>query len=594
MNIFKKSQEKTEIVKKIEEDINFCLFEDPIQKSKKIELISKTGNFDAGKKTKPWYIILPNQKTKKLWDIFICFWVIFSLIICPINIGWSQICFAPVNNDILNNIATSSTIFFFFDVLLNCFTSYMDEKRVYIYSLDMIITRYCKSYLMIDILSSVPFEKIFEFTKDECYMPKLNYKKVMQLFFILRAFKLNKYFELIEKFLSKFILIIRFLKLFVVLIYLAHMIGNIYCGNSPSMYKKIFGSCNSFSQSSPSFKQCIEQTMTEKFSNVYFYSLYTGIVMMLGSDFESQESWERVLQIGTFMFSTIITATIYSNVCIMLTKLSSGISPVLQDKIDRMNQYMLFMKFDDNFRSQIEEYHINIWYKQRNIIYEDSFLQDMSEPLQKTLLLHQWKYTFFAKSKFIEQISSLYLTGMVIYLKPKIYMKSDIVFSEGETGTDLFFVSKTGRCKVSIGGQLVRYLTYGDYFGEIGIFLRSRRRTATIVSLTDADFLYLEGKRFEFLLRNYPEDYSIIRGSAIKVLMNSLKLYNSSLFSKLVPSNHLKDYLFRKNIYLEDEEEDKFYSECSRKNNLMESKNFNNKVDLLGEDLEELINKLKI
>ena len=113
---------------------------------------------------------------------------------------------------------------------------------------------------------------------------------------------------------------------------------------------------------------------------------------MLGADYDAIYGIEKIIQFMTIIFSTIIIATIYSNVTIMLIKLSSGISPVLQEKIDKMDQYMQFMKFEEIFSAQVEEYHINIWFKQRNIIYDDNFLDDMSESLHKSLLLHQWKF----------------------------------------------------------------------------------------------------------------------------------------------------------------------------------------------------------
>ena len=67
--------------------------------------------------------------------------------------------------------------------------------------------------------------------------------------------------------------------------------------------------------------------------------------------------------------------------------------------------------------------------------------------------------------------------------------------------------------------------------------------------------------------------------------MDSIKLYPTSLFSKLVPSNHLKDYLFRKNIYLEDEDEDQFFN--NRSSNNMDSKMFTNKVESILMNIEE-------
>jgi len=387
----------------------------------------------------------------------------------------------------------------------------MDDRRRYIFDVIAIINNYAHGYLLIDVVSSLPFDKIFAFEMDTCYMPEISPSKYYNFFFFLRIVKLNKYFAIIERLFSKYVLQIRFAKLFVAIFYLAHLIGNIYTGSSPGIYPSIFNACQKFSESDPRKLKCRRDIVFGNFMNIYLYSLFVGLSIMLGADYDVIFAWERVVQFLTIIFSTIIIATIYSNVTIMLVKLSSGISPILQEKIDKMNQYMRFMKFDETFAKQIEEYHINIWFKQRNIIYDDNFLSDMSEPLHKNLLLNQWKYTFFAKSKLFSIVSSSLIFDMILYLKPKIFMKSDVIFTEGESGKDLFMVSKNGKCKVSIGGQWVRDLGFGDYFGEIGLFMRSRRRTATVTSIADADFLYLEGENFERLLRNFPQDCEIIR-----------------------------------------------------------------------------------
>ena len=440
INIFKQEEYTTPIIQMIDNDFDSIFFANPKDKLRKVNIIRKTGNFNAAKRETPSYIILPDQKSKQFWDIIICFWVLYSLAITPINIGWNMECFTANNGKMFSDLSTVSALFFFLDIFINCFTSYLDEKNVYIMDLELIIKNYLNSYLVVDVLSSIPFDKIFPFDESYCYKPVMAPSKIPHLLFFLRGLKLNKYFALIERFFSKFTLQIRFAKLFIFILYLAHFIGNLFSGNSPAMVGNVFIGCNTkYSESDPMRKICQHDLLHDNFINVYFYSLFIGMIMTLGTDVDIVAPWENIILFMTIIFSTIINATIYSNVTIMLTKFSSGISPVLQEKIDSINQYMLFMKFDPEFRQQIEEYHINIWFKQRNMIYEDSFLGDMSESLQKGLLLQQWKYSFFAESKFFSLVSKYFIYDMVIHLKPKIFMKSDVVYSEGETGTEVYF-----------------------------------------------------------------------------------------------------------------------------------------------------------
>ena len=139
-------------------------------------------------------------------------------------------------------------------------------------------------------------------------------------------------------------------------------------------------------------------------------------------------------------------------------------------------------------------------------------------------------------------------------------MPGDLIIQKDEIHENTLFIIKNGEVEHFIGNvdtlKAVQTCRKGEFFGEISIFLRSKRRTATVISLKDSDFLSIDGDDFERLLRDYPEDYEKMKTIAKERLLRNIKLYPSKLFAKLVPKNDLKDYLIRKFIYLEGEEED--------------------------------------
>ena len=159
----------------------------------------------------------------------------------------------------------------------------------------------------------------------------------------------------------------------------------------------------------------------------------------------------------------------------------------------------------------------------------------------------------------VKLVSLDFFTAMIPMLKPKIFMAKDVIVSEGNIDSDVFFNSRKGFCSLQIGGNLVKFLGPWEYFGEIAIFLRMKRRTATITCLKDCDFLFLESNEFEKLLMDFPEDAHLIGTKAKEDLMSSMKLYPTQLFAKLVPRNAKKDYLTRKSIYLNEKEEESVF-----------------------------------
>ena len=65
-------------------------------------------------------------------------------------------------------------------------------------------------------------------------------------------------------------------------------------------------------------------------------------------------------------------------------------------------------------------------------------------------------------------------------MKERTFRGGDTVTEEGKGGVG-FFVIDDGTAKVSVGGQDVRTLGAGDYFGEIGL-IADVDRTATITA----------------------------------------------------------------------------------------------------------------
>jgi CRP/FNR family transcriptional regulator, cyclic AMP receptor protein len=65
-------------------------------------------------------------------------------------------------------------------------------------------------------------------------------------------------------------------------------------------------------------------------------------------------------------------------------------------------------------------------------------------------------------------------------MKERIFEAGDTVTEEGKGGAG-FFVIDDGTAKVTVGGQEVRTLKSGDYFGEIGL-IADIDRTATITA----------------------------------------------------------------------------------------------------------------
>lgn len=528
--------------------------------------IIASGNYDSRNREVPFYIILPNGKMKRFWDVLMTFFLVFSLVIIPIDVGWNLECFTANQGAAFRSFYTYCSILFMFDIFLNFFTAVLNEKNQYIYNPAYISNHYLTNNFIFDVMSAIPFDKFKSFDINDCFKDYIPPSKVFLLFNLVRFLKLGKYIAIIEDLLNKYITYVRLVKICLTLLYLAHFFGNFFCGTSTYAANVIFTSCD-WTTTLEEKNECLTKFMQDKFLSIYFYSVYIGMYFLTGNELEVSAYWERLYSVLVVVFGLGLNASVFGNVAVLLGKMSVGLDPFVQEKIDIMKEYMNFMKFETDTIDTIQEYHKNIWMKQRNMMYPEDFFDNLSSALHKLILLDQWKNHFFEISIFLPDISERFFGDMLPLLRPKIFMKDDIIISEGEVTTGaIFFIPRNCSCSVKIGGEWVRNMTSGEFFGEIAIFLRSRRRTATITCLKNSDFLSVEGEELEKLLQDYPEDFESIKVIAKDRILSHIKLYPSKLFAKLVPKNDLKDYLIRKCIYLNDEEEDAIFEEKKTEN----------------------------
>lgn len=560
---FKSMKEKN--IKKIE-TLKSMFYYKVESKKEVVDYILASGNYDSRNREVPWYIILPNGKWKRTWDFFVTFFLLYSLIIVPIDVGWNVECFTSDQGQFVSSTYLACTILFFFDIFLNFFTAFLNEKNQYIYKLEEIAQHYLTTTFAFDALSALPFDRFSQFQMTDCFQPYIATSKIFLLFNLVRFLKLGKYIAIIEDLLHKYITMVRLGKIFLMLLYLAHLFGNLFAGNSSYTTDVVFQVCDS-ETTLKTLYACQKNQLENNFISVYFYSVFIGIFFLTGNSLNAKQSWERMYQICVLLIALGLNASIFGNVAVIIGKMSVGLDPFVQEKIDIMKEYMNFMRFEIDTINTIEEYHKNIWMKQRNMMYPHDFFDNLSSALHKLILLDQWRKSFFEVSSFLPDVSERFFSDMLPLFRPKIFMKDDVIISEGEVTTGaIFFIPKNGTCSVKIGGEWVRNMIVGEFFGEVAIFLRSRRRTATITCLKNSDFLSIEGEDFEKLLQDYPEDFESIKIIAKDRILSHIKLYPSKLFANLVPKNELKDYLLRKCIYLNDEEEDRTFEEKEAEN----------------------------
>ena len=101
-------------------------------------------------------------------------------------------------------------------------------------------------------------------------------------------------------------------------------------------------------------------------------------------------------------------------------------------------------------------------------------------------------------------------------MKQRTFRSGQQIAVEGESGVG-FFVIEDGQASVSVGGDEVRRLGPGDYFGELALIAQSPR-TATVTADTDLKTYGMTFWDFRPLVEETP-------GIAWKLLQGAVKQY---------------------------------------------------------------------
>lgn len=92
-----------------------------------------------------------------------------------------------------------------------------------------------------------------------------------------------------------------------------------------------------------------------------------------------------------------------------------------------------------------------------------------------------------------------------------------VLMREGDIGRE-FYVIIDGTVELERGGQVIRTMGAGEFFGDISL-VTERRRTATVTVKTDARFLVLGHREFHSLLDQFPS----IRMGVLESIANRLR-----------------------------------------------------------------------
>jgi hypothetical protein len=546
---------------------------------KKIEVLDRIYNngFVEEDVVMSWYLISPKSIYKFIWNINMAFCAFYSLFFLPIDLGFTKMCFlGPEVGKYFIVFDMIVSVVFFIDLIMKFLTPFYNKKGYLIISLKEIALTNIKTNFVPDMLCVIPWGLLLnEISK--CGTSISTGNRLTMILGLLRVRKLSEFNLIIEKSNSKYLNIYRLIKLLISFFYVCHFFGCLAVGMTVVI---------------DTVKNKFDTISFSNIMNVYSYCLLKGINVLLSTDLDVKLPSQQTLIIVFNIMSLAITANIFGYVALILEKLNSSKlsnSKNLTEKLDLLNEYLVYENVSQILRSEAGHFYRFMYIRQK-MLFEEDVYKDLNPFLLSIVKFELWKEAYFKIDKYFisDFVSPSFFSKCLEIMQGRMFKKKDVIVEEGENTYDFYLICANSSVEIYCSGLLMNNLQEGDYFGETSLFTSSKKRTATVVSNVDGDYLCICGKDFYRLILDFENEREYFKNIA----EGYLKEYN-----KVISVDHYSAFISKKGkIFNSLVHENLYTNPAVQKNRLIYLRSVNeiNEVDLSRNKYEKELRLLQM
>ena len=460
----------------------------------------------------PW-IILPDNPYKKMWDLLIAFLILYSAIITPYEIAFSdtsKVSWFEILIDILLAI----------DIVLTFFSAYTDDEENLVKNHRKIIKKYLKSWFIIDIISVLPVSYFFNSSGKFSGLTKIS--KLPKLYRLVKLTKLLRITKMSSKgnlnkvtkfFMEKLKINANVERLFFFV--LTFLLMNHLCACFWYFMAKI----EDFSPDSWVVRLGYIDSSNIELYIISFYWTLTTVTTVGYGDITAGTTIERIYNLFIMSFGVLL----YS---FAIGSLSSIVS-TLDQKSEEMNQKLQILS------SIKKEFNLeqNIYDKVRKVIKYDLsrnqkdkmvFLQELPNKLRIELsqIMHDKVIQNFY---FFRDQPSDFFAYVAPLLKPVKFSQNDYLYKCQDMIDEMYFVAKGTVIfclEKRYGEKEIREIKKNNNFGEIEMCLNEKLSFNIKIKSRNCELFVLKKNDFLRLSVNFKE---FIESFLHKSLMKYLK-----------------------------------------------------------------------
>lgn len=466
--------------------------------------IAKGCIYDTDRRRRPFLIIRHDGMRRMSWDLLMMILLFYVGLSVPFSLGFGQ-------SAALDMIDRVSDMFFCTDVMLNFRTSFMDNEDTVIVDSKLIAMKYLKSWFLLDLISSIPFDLITAGLLPSLTPARLlkigKVAKVLKLLRISRMLAVLQESEVMEKLDQQLTsrphqTFVRIVKLVLMTFLVAHWLAcfeNAVDNSSLNYY---------FAKQLDSKE---DPTPLQKYLAAIYWAMTTLSTVGYG-DITPKSDQERAFA----MFAMVIGGSLYGYVIGSVTSIVSDIDLNAHFYNERMEIFQSWLDRHDELPIVLRR-RLRRYFKRslaaKSAISDSMVIRELSPELRADTAFYLINEHVRHHPMF-KNIPNSALAKLVEVLQTTHPNATEYVVNVGDPGIAMYILV-SGAARYEIGlkwpppnaapGKRFQQVLEGDSFGEEIIFCWAETYSYTIVTITDCVFHLISEDGFQERYRHMPE-----------------------------------------------------------------------------------------
>lgn len=447
------------------------------------------------------YVILPHFFWFKIWNVVLCFALIYTCTIMP----WVMAFENSSYNSYWFYIDTLIDSIYFLDIIITANLAYRNKHNKLVYTRSEILKNYAKGMLIFDILAIIPFNYLTNSSN------KLNtYLKIMRLARMVRLLKALKLNKMLESFSGgkqvTYLALSRIIISLILILLLIHFTSCIW-----NFLPKLENNC-------PETWVFRKKQMDKSNGELYLTGIYFAVTTIFTVGFGDYSAYTQPEMVLCIILE-IVGIGFYSFVLGVMTSLLTSIDHKEVLLKNKMQMVGLFCKDThlSKFMSKKMTRELRRFYK--NVILTDEEKVNILVRIPKA---YRYKITSAMYNGrinsifFFQEQEKSFFYNYVPRLNFLMFKERETVFSQGDFPEFLYFLI-TGRVSFVFGKRNLVFKTMvaGSYFGEIGLIERQAREYGALTCCY-CEMLAMSNNIFRELKQQFPATFQGIKNISLE------------------------------------------------------------------------------